>query len=415
MMPAGSFARSQARRIPLLAALPALVFLIYSCERLAWADHLAHAASPETVARAVELAPGDASYRLKLAEVEAAAGTDPAAALRSAIALDPSNATAWIRLGVTAEMHGDLHSAEHDLRQAAQVSRQFAPRWALANYYFRRGDAPHFWAWARASLEMSYGDRDPIFQLCWHMSQDGTLIFERAIPPRRDVLDAYVRFLSDTGRLAASQPVAIQLAATATAADQPALVAWCNRQIDAGSAAAAVDVWNQLCARRLLPYTPLDRGRAPLTDGNFAAVTSVNSGFGWRLPAVPGVTWGTSPNPRYLWLTFSGDQPETCEPLTQFVPVMPGASYKLRFAYQTSQDIPAASGLRWTVYEARGGAALASSAGWLANPDWKTDEMRFTAPPDGLVRVALGDQRVPGTTRIEGTLELRGLSMERLP
>ncbi|HVN05619.1 MAG TPA: hypothetical protein VMT86_14435 [Bryobacteraceae bacterium] len=415
MMPAGSFARSQARRIPLLAAIPALVFLVYWCARLAWADHLAHAAVPETVARGVRLAPGDAAYRLKLAEVQAAAGADPAAALTSAVALDPTNAMAWIRLGVTAEMRGDPHSAERDLLKAAEVSRQFAPRWALANFYFRRGDRPHFWTWARASLQISYGDLNPIFRLCWNMSQDSRLIFERAIPQRRDVLDAYVRFLSDTGRLAAAEPVAVQLAGMARPEDVPALVAWCNRQIDAGLDGAAVGVWNQLCARRLLPYAPVDRDLAPVTDGNFAAVSSAIGGFAWRVPPVPGVTWGTSPNPSYLWLTFSGDQPENCEPLTQFAPVIPGAGYKLRFEYQTSQDIPATSGLRWSAYDARTGAALASSSGWLANPDWKAGEVRFTAPPNGLVRVALSDQRVLGSTRIEGTLELRGVSMERLP
>jgi hypothetical protein len=39
---------------------------------------------------------------------------------------------------------------------------------------------------------MGYGDLKPVFRLCWNMSQDAGLIFERAIPERREVLDAYV-------------------------------------------------------------------------------------------------------------------------------------------------------------------------------------------------------------------------------
>lgn len=413
MLPAGPLARSQARKIPILAILPVLAFLVYWCVRLAWADYLARTADVETVARAVRLSPGDTTYRLRLADVQQVSGKDPTAALEAAVALEPGNATAWIRLGTSAEVRGDLRAAEIDLLQAARVSRQFAPRWALANYYFRRGDGPHFWQWTRESLGMSYGDLIPVFQLCWHMSQDADQIYTRAIPERRDVLSAYLQFLTREGRLAAAEPVALKLAALATADDQGVLLWWCNRQLDAGAVPATVEVWNTLCARRLLPYTPLDPDRAPLTDGGFAA-QFVNSGFAWRLPAPSGVSFGRNPSPRYVWFTFSGDQPEACAPLLQFVPVTPGASYRLRFEYQTS-DLPSASGLRWAAFDARTGVDLTASSPWLASASWKGDEMRFTAPSAGLARVTLTCRRLPGAMRIQGTLELRGLSIERQP
>jgi hypothetical protein len=40
--------------------------------------------------------------------------------------------------------------------------------------------------------------------------------------------------------------------------------------------------------------------------------------------------------------------------------------------------------------------------------------LRFTAPAAGLVRLALTCRRMAGATRIQGSLELRGLSMGRL-
>src|ERR1039457_5552211 len=110
MQPAGTFARPPARKILILAAIPAMACLAYWPLRLAWADHLSSATDAETVARAVRLSPGDADLRLKLAAAQQAAGADPTAALEAAAALDHGNADAWTRLGVAAEMRGDLRT-----------------------------------------------------------------------------------------------------------------------------------------------------------------------------------------------------------------------------------------------------------------------------------------------------------------
>jgi hypothetical protein len=413
MMPAGTFTRPLAGRILILAAIPAMAGLSYESLRWAWADHLSHAADAATVTRAVRLSPGDADFRLKLAAGQQTAGDDPTAALKAATALDPGNADAWMALGVAAEMRGDLPTAESSLLRAAHASRQFAPRWALANYYFRRGDEAHFWLWVRASMLMGYGDLNPVFQLCWHMRPDAALILERAIPERRAILDPYVVFLMQQGHMTASEPAAHRLAALATMEDQPALLSWCTRELDAGSVPAAMEVWNTLCARHLLLYAPLDPARAPLTDGSFAE-PSVGAGFAWRQAPEHGVVIGRNRSPRYMWVAFSGDQPEACAPLWQLVPVTPGASYAFRFEYHTS-ELPPASGLRWSVLDARTGTDLAAASPWLSSLDWKPAEVSFTAPATGLVRLSLTCRRLLGATRIEGSVSLRHLSMERRP
>jgi hypothetical protein len=405
-----------ARTVLISATIPAMAFLAYWPLRLAWADHLSRATDSETVARAVRLSPGDADFHLKLAAAQQAEGTGATAALAAAAALDPGNADAWTRLGLDAEIRGDLRTAEDSLLRAARASRQFAPRWALANYYFRRADPEHFWPWVRESLEMGYGDLNPVFGLCWNMSQDAGSILARAIPERRTVLNSYLVYLMQVGRPAASEPVAAKLAALATSKDQSTLIAWCNWQLDAGAVAPAVVVWNTLCTRHLLPYAPLDRDRAPLTDGGFQEAPV--GGFAWRLAPGPGVTMGRNRSPLYLWVAFNGDQPETCAPLVQFVPVTPGASYSFRFKYHTSA-LPSASGLRWSVFDGRTDVDLAVSPPataaplWLSSADWKPDEVHFTAPAGGLVRLSLTCQRLPGATRIDGSVELRDLAMER--
>jgi len=395
------------RKILLMAAIPALASFAYWTLRLAWADHLSRKADLQAVVRAVALAAGDADIRLRLAARQQAEGIDPVAALEAATRLDPRNADAWMRLGLAEEMHGDFRHAGSHLLDAARVSRQFAPRWALTNYYFRRGDEEQFWHWARESLLMGYGDLNPIFRLCWNMGQDASMM-ERILPERNSVLNAYVQYWMQQAKPATAEGAAIGLAAMATPDDQSTLVTWCNRQIDAGSVPATVQVWNTLCTRHLLPYAPLDRNRAPLTDGDFAAL-STNGGFAWRLPETSGVTSGRNRTTAYLWVAFSGDQPETCAPLVQFIPTAPGATYKVRYEYRTA-GLPSVSGLRWTVFDASTGAGLAVSS-WLAAADWRREEMSFSAPASGMVRLSLTCQRVPGATRLEGSLNLRRLSL----
>jgi hypothetical protein len=65
------------------------------------------------------------------------------------------------------------------------------------------------------------------------------------------------------------------------------------------------------------------------------------------------------------------------------------------------------------VFDARTGVDLAGASPGLSSADWKLEEVHFTAPAGGLVRLTLTCRRTAGATRIEGSLDLRGLSMER--
>jgi hypothetical protein len=139
------------------------------------------------------------------------------------------------------------------------------------------------------------------------------------------------------------------------------------------------------------------RRRTPLRSGN----------------AAPGVTAGTNPSPHNLWINFSGDQPEVYAALLQLIPLTNGETYRLRFEYRTV-DLPASSGLGWMVNDARTGAEISASGAWLHGPEWKHDELRFRAPVSGLARLTLLCRRLPGATRVRGTVELRSASLERV-
>ncbi len=93
------------------------------------------------------------------------------------------------------------------------------------------------------------------------------------------------------------------------------------------------------------------------------------------------------------------------------VVLMPGRGYRFRYEYRTS-GIAAGSGLRWRVFDLTRAEELLVESGHLCREGWAAESLVFTAPPAlKLVRLALGYQRTPGTTRIEGSLSLRNLTL----
>ncbi len=108
------------------------------------------------------------------------------AALRRAVALNPSDGRAWIEMGLRLEATGDLGAAEQALLRAAQEDLTYLPRWTLMNYYYRRNDVDRFWFWAKAAVPMIYGDPLPLFHLCGRVGEDGGLIDRLAITRVRE-------------------------------------------------------------------------------------------------------------------------------------------------------------------------------------------------------------------------------------
>src|SRR5579864_5226014 len=230
-----------------LTILALLLASYWSC-RLALADWLFRANTPASVARAVALDPGNAAYHAWLAEIQEHDGRDPTPELETAARLNPSDSAVRIRLGLRAESQRDFARAEKYLLEAAQIDKLFLPRWTLANYYVRVGDADKFWPWARQALEMGYGDLTPLFELCWRVSPEPDIM-----PRQHSVLGQYLSFLLAHDHFEAAGPVAERFLDRAVPADTAVLLNYCDRLIERQSITAAVTLWNKLCARKLLP------------------------------------------------------------------------------------------------------------------------------------------------------------------
>lgn len=334
---------------------------------LALADTEFRRGTAEGVARAMELVPGNTAYLAFGALQAEYDGRDTGPLLRRILELSPTLSAPRIRLGLAAEQRGDAAEAERWLREAYAVDHQFETRWTLANFYFRQARAAEFWIWVRSALEVSYGDRRPVFNLCWRMSSDAEEIL-RAIPDREDVAADYLAFLIN-------RPAALASAARKVYRKE-LLLAATDVLLEAKLYADAVAVWRQ--TGRAAPQGVTAPDFEPPQSGH---------GFDWRWNSVEGVKHQV---PAGIQLT--GSQPQAVELVRQYVGgLRPGARYKVQWT--TEEKVP---GLEWRVNgkagDFRADAEVVLLSLWYERPKGEMRaEARFEA---GNVQLLLDQDKV---------------------
>ena len=378
----------------------------YGATRIAWADWLWRASTEDTAGAAIALVPGNWTYYRDLAELRPKDGVAP---LRRAVELNPRNAPLRIELADYAERAGDFATAEESFRIAVTLDRTYAPRAEQAGFYFRRRDKSRFLKAVKSALEIEREDPRPLFEQCWELVGDGDPILREAIPDRPEVLRQYLSFLLDKGRTEAARPVAgrVMAAGGTDTESREVMLSYCDRMLAAGDAGESVRAWNWLAGRG--PTGNPNRGaRSLVTNGGFERPTT-NRGFDWRYSSNGGLYFEDG-IPGTLKVSFSGEQPERCEVLWQYVALEAGGKYRLRVKYRTpGLD----AGLRWEVLT--GGKDLLGGAGVLRGAGAGERTFEFNGPAAaGLGRLSLQDERVIGTVRIKGDAEIRSVELERL-
>ena len=385
----------------------------YWSMRLAWSDWVYRDDTPQAIRRAIRLAPGNPDYYRELAALDAAGSV---AALEEAARVDPLNSGIRIELGLAAESAHDFHKAEASLLDAVRLDKTFPPRWTLSEFYFRRRDTERFWPAVKAALATSYGDAAPLFHNCWTLSSDGREIMDRAIPDRLDILNQYLDYLIGAKLLADGAPIAGKLLARADQASTGALMRYCDRLLEAGRGPEALAVWNTVAERKLIPYAPLspEFGRS-LTNPAFGT-PSIGVGFDWRIPPAAGIDVNRLPEPEGIDIGFSGKQAERCDILSQYVLLAPGREYVLSVRYRVV-GIDTESGLTCRLLEGDNEADLLENSGRMPGGAAESvRSFRFTAPSRvSLARLVFGYRRAIGTTRIDGSVQLRGFALSFAP
>lgn len=381
--------------------------------RAGWADYQMRSETVHGTERAIALEPDNAEYRARLAWL--AADEDPARAkdaLRRAVALDPWDARSWIELGLNAAAEGDDTTAEQHLLRAAEQDHEFLPRWTLANFYFRRNDEGKFWFWIKQAAAMAYGDPRPMFRLCGRVEEDGRLI-ERLDIRSPELRAGYLLYLLGQQRVDLLGPSVGTVLEQNREEDVPLLLTASERLLLAGRVEESARLWNGLAdARRVAFRTPAGTGEQLVANAGFAQPPA-SRGFDWRLGSVEGVSIAREAESGGLRVTFSGREPEQCEPVEQLVPVQGNARYELMCAYRT-QGIASGAGLGWRVANGLSGAVLGEGRSLASETD-ALERLVFETPAEcRLIRLVLRYQRAAGTTRAEGFLILRSLGLKRL-
>lgn len=397
-----------------------LCFAAYWSIRFAVADHFSRTGSLDHIHLSTRLAPRNARYLLRLAELEASEGLDASPALQQAVAASPLNSTVWIQLGLQAEQMGDMAAAGKALLRAAQFDLRFRPRWELASFYVRRNDPEQSRHWAREALRIGGPAEFPaVFRLCWNVGARAEDIWREAIPKTPVVLEQYLGFLLAENKLDDAAPVAAQFVDIAEPSQVQSLLAYCDAAIVAKRAGEALYCWNGMSRRGLLPYPAIDPSTGKsLVNGKFQR-PPIGLGFDWRLANIGGVSVNYDETNPHLRIVFSGKQPESCETLVAWVALEPLRKFRLACRYETA-GIPPGSGLKWQLYNAANASQIIPDAPSLSQENQTTATMEFRTPEGvskdfQLWRLALAYQRAPGTIRIEGSLRLTGVSLEFAP
>ena len=391
-------------------AVVVLLMAAYYAVRMGVADAAARRETVEGLELAMRLEPGNADYHRWMGITVLA--RDPGRSereFREAFRLNRWDTDSRVRVAALLEAQGKFDEAERGLLEATQFDRMFLPRWSLANFYFRRQRMPEFWKWMRASVEMSFGDRTPIFDLAWASGE--TDLAGRLGLQKDEVALGYLWW--GLGKVPAAE---VKTAALHVAGgkhpDGRAVAFACDRLTDLGDVGGALEVWNAGVAAGIEAAGKAARGA--VTNGEFRAgfrAEAGGAGFDWVGEKPQGGAVLRETEQSGFRARFNGDQVENGTVLWQRVAVKRGAAYRVRVKYRT-MGLGKNSGLRWAVWSAKGLVAKAEKYLWSDEADGMA-EFEFEAPGDGeWVRLALGYERPPGEVRAEGAVTIHGVELE---
>jgi tetratricopeptide (TPR) repeat protein len=376
--------------------------------RLGLRDYRSHLPSISERRRAVESGICDAEDWLRLADLKQEAGELNVAELERAVECNPNDSEAQVLLGLANEARGNVNRARALFLSAALSDHGFVPRWTLANFFFRRGEADLFFQWMNQALVIASTDVLSAFPLYWRITDDKNRILS-AIPRRSGILRQYLAWLIQTNRLEAAYAVSQVEPFPDLALARRELLSLCDRLIEGGDGDRAVSVWNMLSDRQLVKGGKLN----PETGSSIA-----NTAFSWFPLAVafdwrPGKEEGFTITPSMpgIRISLSGNEPESCELLSQYIVLSRGKKYKLSYHYEASLSAQS-TGVRWQLRDRLARRNLMAGAPTFQRNITASDEVSFVAPSDvRLARLVLMYQRELGETRTQGWINLTDVAL----
>ena len=267
--------------------------------------------------RAVETA-GSGRLAWIQSQLDEQQGSSPIPSLRRAVELSPREAIYHSRLGLALEVQGDFKEAEQELVKGGEFSKKYEPRWDLLNFYFRRAQWDRFWPVAADALQISWGDRAPLFELALQ-AQGGQAQLHQVLPAKREVRFSYAVFLVSKGDMKDAAPFVFELSKSSLPEERTTFIYRIDLQLEKFMVREAVETWK--------------------------ALGEAGDPFPWKPGRLPGVTVHSLEGEGWQIL-FNGNEPEHCVLLESVKPVTPGA-YHLSASMEEKLSPP--GGLLWHI------------------------------------------------------------------
>lgn len=192
---------SLSRGVVIVVAVVSALGLTFFSLRMAAAAYLADRETVKSYALATRLEPGNAVYWYRFGHFQQFNLEEPDSPsavgyFQKAIALDPNYTAAWLDLGTSYELDGEVQAAA-DAYRHAQLSYPASAEvaWRNGNFLLRQGQLPEAFAALHLALQLDPNRAAAAFSRCYRAQPDVNLILDKVVPPTPS---AYVDVIAQT-------------------------------------------------------------------------------------------------------------------------------------------------------------------------------------------------------------------------
>ncbi len=348
---------------------------------------------------------------------------DPQRALQlaqQAVRLNPQNWNNWRILGIIDFQLDHIDTAKAAFYQAVRFDHGFNAHFQLANFSWVIGDPNAYWREMQQALSMvPRDDVQATVDSVLHLANGQTSRLLAILPSRDDVLAAATASLAEAGKLHAANQLWGRLSCPKWNIYECHLASWNlieallsrARQDPTNADPAilnAVQVWNLAIQRDLFKAAPAHFGK--VADGGFKFPRL--GLFAWSSPSPLLVSRLRSSSSYFnlLEIQFSGWENSTAPISFAWVPVRPGASYRVSY-FIKAMNTSSRRGVQMVVKLADG-TPIVTVPAKLAD-SWHKTIGAFTVPPQtALVEIGFQYQRPMGEVPLKGIVRISRVAMQ---
>lgn len=335
-------------------------------------------------------------------------------AVEQAIALRPRDYSLWYALGLLRDRMGDAKGALAALDEAVERAPFYAhPRWQRGNVLLRAGQYEAAFVDLNLAAQSNPELMPNLIDLAWGLTRGDPQLTEQLLDIKSDKARlTFARFLAARGRAAES----MQQLNAAGAVDEKERRELIRQLLEKRAFAEAYHVWSGTDPSSNPADSP------GIYDGGFeASLSTMESGFGWRITDTRSVGLSIDPNEphsgdRSLRVDFGGGNPPPAL-LSQLVIVKPSTRYRIQFAGRSREVVTGARPLVAVTDAGENGPELAHSAPLdKGTSSWRPFSIEFTTgAATNAVTVALNREACPSAPcPIFGSISLDSFSIEQV-